>query len=85
MFGNLYLTKVHLTAEGDWIGRVILSGFIRFKRWPLRKSVCGLVFLLAVETYRTVIGDQLFRNAMVGKLYLDLSNYRLCLLPVNFN
>ena len=38
----------------NWVGRVIFSGFICFERQAFRKSVCSLVFLLAVETHRTI-------------------------------
>ena len=47
----------------NWAGRVIFSGFTRFERRALRKSVSGLVFLLVVETYRTITRRNRIRSA----------------------
>ena len=35
----------------------------RFKRWALRKSVCSLVFLSAVETHKTISRRNRVRSA----------------------
>ena len=44
------------TEELSYSSRVISSGFIRFKRQALQKSVSSLVFILAVETHAMITG-----------------------------
>ena len=53
-FRRVIVRWVSTAKRKNWVGRVIFSGFIRFERRSLRKSVCSLVFLLAVETHRTI-------------------------------
>ena len=49
--------------QGNWGGRVIFNGFICFEQQTLQKSVSGLVFLLAVETHRTITHQNHIRSA----------------------